>query len=112
MTPALTDHLWRRLGLVLRPYGDRMQRVVVDVGDENGPSGAVDKFCRIQVHLIGAPVAAIEHIDTDLYAVVDRSADGVGRVVGRNLGRTQPVRDATRHRSEIQRPAHAHGDIE
>lgn len=107
MTQALADHVWRWPGLVLRPYSDRMQRVSVGVGDKNGPHGGVDKFCRIQVHLIGAPVALIEDVGADLYAVIDR----VGRVIGRNLDRTHRVRDAARYCHEIQKPTHAHGDI-
>jgi hypothetical protein len=68
-----------------------MQQVSACVGNKNRPCGGVDKFCRIEVHLIGAPVALIEDVGADLYAVIDR--------------------DARRYRHEIQKPIHAHGDI-
>ena len=118
VTRALADHVRRRLGSVVRRHSDRMQRVSIRVGDENGPRGGVDKFCRIQVHLIGAPVAVIGDVGADLYAVIDRATARVGRVVVKNLDRTHPVRDAARHgmqparhRHEIQEPTRAHGDI-
>lgn len=119
MTQALTDHVRRRLGFALRPYSDRMQRVSVRVGDENGPRGGVDKFCRIHVHLIGAPVALTEDVGTDLYGAIDRAADRIGEVVGRRLDRTRPVRDAARigtrparQRQEFRELNRAHEDIE
>lgn len=97
VTPALAEHVRRRLGFVLARHGDRIQRVAVRVGDENGPRGGVDKYCRIQVHLHDAPVAVIEDVSADLYAAIDRAADRIGRVVVKHLDRTHPVRDAARH---------------
>ena len=88
-----------------------MQRVSICDGDKNGPHGGVDQFCRIQIYLIGAPVALIEDVGADLYAVIDRAIDRVGRVIGRNLDRTHRVRDAARYCHETQKPIHAHGDI-
>lgn len=97
VTPALAEHVRRRLGFVLTRHGDRIQRVEVRIGDENGPRGGVDKFCRIQVHLTNVPVAVIRDVGADLYAVIDRAADRVGRVVVKYLDRTHPVRDVARH---------------
>lgn len=89
ITVALSDHARRRLRFVLTRHTDRVQRVVVRLGDENGPRGGVDKFCRIQVYLSDAPVAAIEDIGPDLYAVIDRAAARVGRVVVKHLDRSR-----------------------
>lgn len=119
MTHALADHVRRRLGFALGPYGERMQRVSVRLGDENGPRGGVDKFCRIHVHLAGAPAALAEDVGADLYAAIDRAADRIGRVVGRRLDRTRPVRNAARigrrparQREEFRELVRAHEDIE
>ena len=97
VTPALAEHMRRRLGFVLTRHSDRIQRVAVRVGDENGPRGGVDKYCRIQVHLLDAPVAVIKDVGAELYAVIDRAADRVGRAVVKHLGRTHPARDVVRH---------------
>ena len=89
ITAALAEHAKRRLQFVLTRRSDCIQRVVMRVGDENGPRGGVDKFCRIQVYLIDAPLAAVEDIGCDLYAVIDRATDRVGRVVVKHLDRSR-----------------------
>lgn len=118
VTPALAEHLRRRLGFVLTRHGNRIQRVAIRVGDENGPRGGVDKYCRIQVHLLDAPVAVVTDVGAELYAVIDRAADRVGRVVVKHLNRTHPVRDVARHgarpvrnRREPQPSGRAQGDL-
>jgi len=93
VTPALVEHVRRRLGFVLTRHSAHIQRVAVRVGDKNGPRGGVDKYCRIQVNLLDAPFAIVEDVGTDMYAAIDR----VGRVVVKHLDRTHPVRDAARH---------------
>ncbi len=89
LTSALADHAKRRLRFVLTRHSDRIQRVVVRIGDENGPRGGVDKFCRIQVHLLDAPVAVIDELGADPYTVIDRAADRLGRVVVKHLDRSR-----------------------
>jgi len=96
VTHALAEHVRRRLGFVLARHGDRVRRVAVRLGDENGPRGGVDKFCRIQVQLLDAPTAAIEDVGADLYAVIDRAADRVGRVVVKHVDRQLEGRRAGR----------------
>lgn len=92
ITAALAAHAGRRLRFALTRHGDRIHRVVVRVGDENGPRGGLDKFCRIQVHLLDAPLAIIKEIGLELYAVIDRATDRVGRVVTQNLDRSRTSR--------------------
>ena len=89
LTSALSEHTKRRLRFVLTRHSDRIQRVVVRLGDQNGPRGGVDKFCRIRVHLLDAPVALIDDIGLDLYSVINRAADRVGRVVVKHLARSR-----------------------
>ena len=118
VTPALAEHMRRRLGFVLTRHSDRIQRVAIRVGDENGPRGGVDKYCRIQVNLLDAPFAIVEDVGTDLYAAIDRAADRVGRVVVKHIDRTQQVRAAARHdarparnRPWIHETARVHADL-
>ena len=88
VTDAMTDHARRRLRFVMTRHRDRIQHVVVHLGDENGRR-SVDKFCRIQVYLFDAPVVVVEDIGVDLYAVIDRASDRVGRVIVRHLDRSR-----------------------
>ena len=87
LTAALLDHTERRLHFALTRTSDRIRRVVVRLGDTNGPRGGEDKFCKIQVHLEHAPLVLIEDAGTDLYAVIDRVAERAGRNVARCLDR-------------------------
>ena len=89
ITAALSEHARRRLRFVLTRRSDRVQRVVVRLGDENGPRGGVDKFCRIQVYLVDAPVAVVEDIGPDLYAVIDRATHRIGRTIAKHLCRSR-----------------------
>jgi len=119
ITVALADHAKRRLRFVLTRHSDRIQRVVVRLGDENGPRGGVDKFCRLQVYLSDAPVAVIDDIGPDLYDVIDRATDRVGRVVVKHLYRSRVGRRhgrgdaATSPRVEVDAapyPTHSEGE--
>lgn len=96
MTDALAEHVRRRLSFALTRHSDRIKRVEVRVGDENGPRGGADKFCRIQVYLLDAPVAVIEEIGADLYAAIDRGTERIGRAVVKRLDRTHPNSKAAR----------------
>lgn len=89
ITNALAEHARRRLRFGLTRHSDRIQRVVVRVGDQNGPRGGEDKFCRIRVYLLDAPVAVMADVGSDLYAVIDRTADRVGRAVVKHLDRSR-----------------------
>lgn len=87
LTAALLDHTERRLRFALTRTSDRIKRVVVRLGDSNGPRGGEDKFCKIQVVLERAPPVLIEDTGADLYTVIDRAAERAGRNVAKNLGR-------------------------
>ena len=88
-TVALSEHAERRLRFALTRHTDRIRRVVVRLGDANGPRGGLDKFCRIRVYLSDAPVAVVEDIGCDLYVVIDRATDRMGRVVVTQLCRSR-----------------------
>ena len=87
LTAALLDHTNGRLRLTLARTRDQIKRVVVRLGDSNGPRGGEDKFCKIQVVLDGAPPVLIEDAGADLYAVIDRAADRAGRNAAKQVAR-------------------------
>jgi|GEM_PF-885022 len=88
-TAALASHTRRRLDFGLTRHADRIARVVVRLGDENGPRGGLDKFCRLQVSLVDAPQVVIRDCGPDLYAVIDRASDRAARAVAKQLQRNR-----------------------
>jgi len=96
VTPALAEYVRRRLASALARHTEHLQRVVVRLGDENGPRGGIDKYCRIEAHLRDAPAAVAHDVGADLYATVDRAADRLGRVVIKQIDRTRQVRGLQR----------------
>lgn len=87
LTAPLLDHTERRLRFALTRTRDRITRVVVRLGDTNGPRGGADKFCRMQVFLEHSPPVLIEDVGADLYAVIDRAAERAGRNVAKHVDR-------------------------
>ena len=87
LTAPLLDHTRRRLRFALIRTSDRIKRVVVRLGDINGPRGGADKFCRMQVYIEHAPTVLIEAVGADLYAVIDRAAERAGRNVSKRVDR-------------------------
>jgi ribosome-associated translation inhibitor RaiA len=94
LTAPLLDHTQRRLRFALTRSGDRIKRVVIRLGDTNGPRGGADKFCRMQVYLEHAAPVLIEDSGADLYAVIDRVAERAGRNVAKRVGRLHENRPA------------------
>jgi ribosome-associated translation inhibitor RaiA len=104
-TAALASHTRRRLGFGLTRHADRIARVVVRLGDENGPRGGPDKFCRLQVNLVDAPQVVIRDCGPDLYAVIDRASDRAARAVAKQLERNRFGRQRPGLSSALQLPA-------
>ena len=86
LTPALLDHVDRRLRFALGRFAARLSRVAVRVGDVNGPRGGVDKRCWIHLELSGKALT-IEEVDADLYVAIDRASERAGRATERAVAR-------------------------
>lgn len=84
---SLAAHTERRLRFALGRYSLHIVRVTARLGDENGPRGGNDKYCRVQVRLRDADPVHIQELGQDLYAVIDRAADSAGRSVSRQIER-------------------------
>lgn len=103
-TEALTSHTRRRLDFGLSRHADRITRVVVRLGDENGPRGGVDKFCRLQVSLVDAPQVVIRDCGPDLYSVIDRASDRAARAVAKQIERNRFGRHQRSAHSQLPLP--------
>lgn len=87
LTAPLLEHTERRLRFALTRTSGRIKRVLVRLGDTNGPRGGADKFCKIEVVLEDAPAVLIEDAGADLYAVINRAAERAGRSVAKRVER-------------------------
>ncbi|HEY0856795.1 MAG TPA: hypothetical protein VGE16_07050 [Albitalea sp.] len=84
---VLAEHARRRLQSRLLDRSDRVERVDVRLGDTCSRGGVHDVYCLVQLHLNGAPSAAVVDIGTDMWATIDRTADRVGRLAGEQIAR-------------------------
>lgn len=107
LTAELKEHTERRLPFAVTQTSARIMRVVVRLGDRNGPRGSADKLCRIQVVLEHALPVLSEDSGADFYAVIDRAAERAGRNVAKHIDR---LRDNVRL-PMLQRPASPLGDV-
>lgn len=89
LTPALREHIARRLQFALAPVHGRLPRVQVWVGDENGPRGGSDKFCSIRADIEGQEPVFVRDRHEDLYAAIALAAARIGRTAARALRRSK-----------------------
>jgi putative sigma-54 modulation protein len=82
-TAALHAFTRERLGFALGRFRGLVAKVRVRLSDDNGPRGGIDKRCRFEVRLHGAPAVLIEERSDDLYAAIARAAQRVERQVAR-----------------------------
>jgi ribosome hibernation promoting factor len=92
LTPALLDHVERRVRDALGRYRARVRRVTVRLFDANGDRGGIDKQCRIVVQTVPGNAIVVEDIDTDLYAAVTRAASRAAEGLRRRLERIRSAR--------------------
>jgi hypothetical protein len=82
------EHLKRRLEFVLGRFSRRVERIQVFLVEQNGPRGGIDKLCRILVRVRGLQHVVVEDRDANLVPLIDRTANRMGQVVRRELGRS------------------------
>jgi ribosomal subunit interface protein len=94
ITDAIRDYARRRLGLALGCFR-KVSRVVVRVGDLNGPKGGKDKFCRITAE-VGHGTIVVEDIHSDLYSAIARATRRFALRTSHTLARAQRLTSRTR----------------
>jgi len=107
LTPALREHIERRLRFALGRYDGQVSRLWVRLSDLNGPHGGEDKRCHVRITLTDAPEVLIEDAEADLYVAIDRAADRAGRTVARRLNRSRDQRHGSRTPSAIDGASNA-----
>jgi ribosome-associated translation inhibitor RaiA len=99
VTDAIREHAQRRLGFALDYFAiDRcrkVRRVVVRLGDLNGPKGGEDKFCRITAD-VGQGTVVVEDTDSNLYSAISRATRRFALKASRNLARAYRLTARTR----------------
>lgn len=85
---SLKEHIERRLRYALTRISDKVTRIVVRLGDLNGPRGGRDKVCQISVLMPGQPEVVIREVQEDMYYAIDsavrRAAYRAMRLLMRN----------------------------
>ena len=96
LTDELTAFTERRLLFALSRFGDRIERVQVNVEDVNSKiRGGVDKSCRIDVHLRKLPSVHVTADDSSLHAALASAADRAGQAVSRAIEKYRTLRRRT-----------------
>ena len=89
LSPAIREHILRRLHFSLAPVRARQPRVEVWVGDENGPRGGNDKYCSIRAEIDGQSAIFVHEQRSDLYRAVAAATARIGRTVLRAVQRRE-----------------------
>lgn len=96
-SPGLLAAVRERLERALRPCGDRVGRVHVQLSDLNGPRGGVDTRCAVLVYLDGTPTTVhVESVGETPFQAIARAADRCGKAVSRSLERMRTRRRGRR----------------
>src|SRR5690606_26424971 len=75
----------RRFRFALGRFATKVKRVAIYFGSRSGPWGGVGQCCRVVVSLPPRKPLAIEVLERDRAAAVDRAADRAGLAVQRAL---------------------------
>lgn len=85
---ALNSYVDRRLRFALTRFGGRVGQVTVRMRADRWANSR----CRIEAELLPFGHVAVEEIDSDLFAAVDRATRRIGRLFGRELERIRDTR--------------------
>src|SRR5438094_7129754 len=82
---ALRRYVRRRIGFALGRFSPSLRRVTVRVSAVSAIRGGVDAECRIGVRLIRSGSIVLMERGPDVYAVIDRSIERLGRGLARHV---------------------------
>ena len=96
----------RRIRFAIGRVGARVRRVLVRLGDLNGPRGGIDKCCRIIVRLARCRPVVVEQRDADVLRAADLAAGRLAHAVRRQVKRR--ARSRRRRRAGSPHPGSVH----
>jgi len=103
---ALRTYAERRLAFALRRFENRARRVLVRLGDTNGPRRGVDSRCSITLQMRDGRHVDVEAVTAWPFASITLAAKRLNETLRRELERTQ-LSPRRRHRSRFDAPAGA-----
>jgi putative sigma-54 modulation protein len=83
----IQTHVERKVHFALDQFNSWITHTLVYLEDVNGPRRGIDKQCRMLVSLKGGKTIKVEDIDVDMISAINRAADRLGQVVGREVDR-------------------------
>ncbi len=86
---AVRGYAERRLGFALRRFEDRARRVIVRLGDINGPRRGVDARCSITLELRDGRQIDVEGITAWPFASITLAAKRLNEALRRELEKAQ-----------------------
>jgi len=89
LTPALLNHTKRQLQTGLSGFNSHVQRVSVRLGDNNGPRGGQDKFCKLHVQLKNSKSVFVQDVGADMYSVISKAIRRAGHNVNKRIARVK-----------------------
>ena len=103
LTVALKRFVENRITQPLGKRHERIKRVLVRLGDVNGPRGGKDKYCRITVQIPGQKDVYVEDVKSNLYTAIHRAAERTQRSVLRRVSRLRErsFRDSHRQKQKV-----------
>jgi len=89
-TAELRDHAAARVTATLSRFAERIQDVLVLLEDVTGPEKhAIDKRCRIDVHLRHGPTLTIDELGPDIGMSLALALDRLKAAISRKVGRVK-----------------------
>lgn len=88
-SPALDEHIHRKLTRIDRRFGDRLTRIEVFLKDERPGKGGVDKSCRMEARPAGMDPVVVDTLQEDAYAAVGDAADKLERALAHRIERRE-----------------------
>jgi ribosome-associated translation inhibitor RaiA len=85
ITDVLSRYIQRRLGFALGRFCRRVDRVLVQVEDTNGPKGGIDKQCRVAVVVPHSTTAVMEAKASNIRVAINRAGAKASRYVADRL---------------------------